>query len=765
MSAWRRVVSEAHRRSLWQVLGIYLMGSWIGFQVVLGLVEGIGLPVWLPGLAAALFVIGLPIVLATAFVQEGLPGSDARAAETLDPALFPTRDAHPSNPGPVSSPRNSRLSSFLTWRRAIAAGVAAFTLLGVITASWLVLRALGMGPMASLLAAAELAENDRVLIAEFEPRGADSTLAAVVTDAFRIDFARSTVVRSVTTAEIQDVLRRMGLTQAPRLNAELAREIALRDGIHTYVTGEVTGTGSSFVVTARLIGTTSGEVLVALRERARDEDDLIVAVDRISTTLRERTGESLRTIRRAAPLAKVTTPSMEALQAYTQALRASSWEGNPQRAIELHEEAVRLDTSFAAAHRAIAVTWYNRGNADRAIESAERALRFSDRLTEIERASAQSTLHLARAEFGDAAAALERMITLEPTHFAALNNLALVYDAMHDHERAEVFFRRSIAVDTGRFFAYTNLGEHLVLRGRFEEAEQAFRDAAVRAPQSAWPVVSLAVVPYVAGDIAEAESRLRRLLQDPSSPLAVQRRAAQQLYLLQRARGEFDAAARFARMQLSGAGGSAEEEVYIELDNIMTDLFLHATSAEPRRHIAALKAAVSRTDSENVLVDAAAACAWAGDAACAREYLSRAGASGVLRPWSTLGTRSAHAGIARAEGDLARAAEVLRSLRSATCRACEAPFVGRIFEEMNEPDSAAAAYERYIATPSVDRIWTDFTLPVMHEWLGRYYEERNDPRAAGHYARMIELWDGADADLQPRVAAVRERLGRLQPDR
>jgi hypothetical protein len=35
MSLWRCVVTEAHRRSLWQVLGIYLFGSWIGFQDVL----------------------------------------------------------------------------------------------------------------------------------------------------------------------------------------------------------------------------------------------------------------------------------------------------------------------------------------------------------------------------------------------------------------------------------------------------------------------------------------------------------------------------------------------------------------------------------------------------------------------------------------------------------------------------------------------------------------------------------------------------------
>ncbi|HEX2166393.1 MAG TPA: hypothetical protein VHG09_04050, partial [Longimicrobiales bacterium] len=418
MSAWRRLVSEAHRRSLWQVLGIYLMGSWVGFQVVLDLVDGIGLPSWLPGLAATLFVIGLPIVLATAFVQQGLPGQSAQTSEdTLDPTLFPTSGPTTSDAAPddvagdaaARAPR-SHLAGVLTWRRAIVGGVTAFAVLGAVTAGWLTLRAVGVGPMASLLAAAELEENDRILIAEFEPRGADSTVAAVVTDAFRIDFARSTVMRSVAPVEVKDVLRRMSVDEDARVDAELARQIAVRDGISAYVTGEVSAVGSSYVVSARLIGTSSGEVLVVLREKANDADDLIDAVDRMSTTLRERTGESLRTIRHAEPLARVTTPSLEALTAYTQALRASSQDGDPERSLELHQQAVRLDTAFAAAHRAIGIHWYNRGESDLSIQSLERALRYTDRMSELERASAFAALHLTRSEFADAAAALERVI-------------------------------------------------------------------------------------------------------------------------------------------------------------------------------------------------------------------------------------------------------------------------------------------------------------------------------------------------------------------
>jgi len=66
----KRIIHEAHRRSLWQVLGIYLMGSWMVLQVIDQLHETAGLPDWVPSLALVLLLIGLPMVLATAFVQD-----------------------------------------------------------------------------------------------------------------------------------------------------------------------------------------------------------------------------------------------------------------------------------------------------------------------------------------------------------------------------------------------------------------------------------------------------------------------------------------------------------------------------------------------------------------------------------------------------------------------------------------------------------------------------------------------------------------------
>ena len=73
MSGLEDLVREIHRRSIWKVLGIYLGGSWLVLEAIDGISETAGLPDWLSPFALILLLIGLPIVMATAFVQEGIP--------------------------------------------------------------------------------------------------------------------------------------------------------------------------------------------------------------------------------------------------------------------------------------------------------------------------------------------------------------------------------------------------------------------------------------------------------------------------------------------------------------------------------------------------------------------------------------------------------------------------------------------------------------------------------------------------------------------
>jgi len=98
------------------------------------------------------------------------------------------------------------------------------------------------------------------------------------------------------------------------------------------------------------------------------------------------------------------------------------------------------------------------------------------------------------------------------------------------------------------------------------------------------------------------------------------------------------------------------------------------------------------------------------------------------------------------------------------CTQCLPMNLGRAFDAANNPDSAIANYERYIATPNVSKAWTDaLYLAAMHKRLGELYEAKGDrEKAAAHYLAFVDLWKNADPELQPAVTTVKERLAHLQ---
>lgn len=105
-----------------QVLLVYLGASWGVLQVADQVVTRFELPEWVYAAAFLLLLIGLPIVLATAFVQEGGPVSSASgAALAADPAV--TGDASLQAGSPTRR-------GMLTWRNAILGGLAAAALWG-----------------------------------------------------------------------------------------------------------------------------------------------------------------------------------------------------------------------------------------------------------------------------------------------------------------------------------------------------------------------------------------------------------------------------------------------------------------------------------------------------------------------------------------------------------------------------------------------------------------------------------------------------------
>src|SRR5437016_14057881 len=446
-----------------RVAGLFALTSVAVLGVVYFLMNQLGLPGWVMPGAVGLLVAGLPIMVVTGLIER--------------------RRALARTTGRMATPPAGGLHGWLTWRKAVGGGVAAFAALGLGAAGSSAMRLLGIGPVGTLVASGVLEQRARPVLADFENRTTDSTLGPSLTEALRVDLAQSGVIRLLDAATVGQALGRMGRPHATPPTLAVARELAQREGAKAVVHGQIDPLGRGYVVSAELVGAADGAALVAVRENAQDDGAIIGAVDRLSHRLRERIGESLKSIRASDPLEQVRTRSLEALRKYSQGVRASD-AAQMARAVTLLQEAIALDTTFAMAYRKLAVVLSNAGGAQsRIAAAATQAFRHRDRLTPFERDLAEAYYYTS-VEYDPAKteAAYRAALEQQPENGVALNNLALLFNERRRFAEAESLTTLGLTVAPTQWALYINAMQAQIARGKFDDAARTAALLGRRAP-------------------------------------------------------------------------------------------------------------------------------------------------------------------------------------------------------------------------------------------------------------------------------------------
>ncbi|HET9233762.1 MAG TPA: serine/threonine-protein kinase, partial [Candidatus Eisenbacteria bacterium] len=187
----------------------FAAGSFLVLLLARALIRQLGLPDWVLSGTVVVLALGLPVLLATLFNQNRL-------------LRFRTSGPH----------------RWLNWRNAILGGGLAFLALILLVSGYMLSRKTGIGPGASLVSAGVLEERDHILIAEFENATPDSLLGATVKEALTVDLSQSPSVTIVPGSRIVEGLQRMQRDPKTPLKADLARELAIREGVKAVLTGE-----------------------------------------------------------------------------------------------------------------------------------------------------------------------------------------------------------------------------------------------------------------------------------------------------------------------------------------------------------------------------------------------------------------------------------------------------------------------------------------------------------------------------------------------
>jgi protein O-GlcNAc transferase len=199
--------------------------------------------------------------------------------------------------------------------------------------------------------------------------------------------------------------------------------------------------------------------------------------------------------------------------------RARYQAGDVAGAEEACREILGREPSSWAALQLMGLAAQRRGDSTIAEGHFARAASLAPDRPELHRELGNTLLALGRP--GDAVAAFEAALALNPNDVAALNGLGIA--ALHRRQFVEAIdaFQRALALDPGLVAAANNLGNVHRERGELSEAEAWYRRALALAPERASAANNLAVALRDQGKLREAISEFRHALAlDPASVAA-----------------------------------------------------------------------------------------------------------------------------------------------------------------------------------------------------------------------------------------------------
>jgi tetratricopeptide (TPR) repeat protein len=718
--------------------GAFAGVSALVLAIVYLLVLQIGLPTWVFAGAVALLIIGLPIIILTANAER--------------------------KRGAVAA------TGLLTWRNALRGGGAAFGALAVVTAGYVTMRALGIGPAASLVSRGAVRARERVILADFENRTSDSTTGVTVTEMMRVGLSRSTAISVVNPDQVGRILEMMQRRLADGLPAKVAEEAATRDGIKAVIAGEVIPVGKGLTMNARLV-TAGGDVLTEESESVASADELVAGVDRLSGKLRARFGESLRSIRAEQPLDRVTTGSMKALRSFSLGLQALD-QGDASRSMKLMDEAIAADSTFAMAYRKLAVILRNAAEQRaRSVWAAKMAYANRDHLTERERYLVTAAYHMVVTGNRDEQIANYRnVLDRYPDDTYALTNMGVLYSELRDYPRAAEYARRGAAVDSTTPNSYENLVEALGRQKQFDSADVAARTFQRRFPTNPDVKLSFLINEAMRQNYDSAAVLTQGLLGDQRGTVYWEAIAYEWWGHLDALRGQLESAHRrwkeaFRLTEARGLEGTylertarralAERLIYDDpkigrqlLHSALQRFPLKSLSPldRPYGFLAMAYGAAGETGRAQALVDEFQRTPEADHGQEAERWAQ--GARGV---------------IALTEGKTDDAIASFRKFDDGNaCATCATPWLALAYDKAGDKDSVRVLYERFVNLPSADVWYDDGHLSQAYLRLGELYEERGDvAKAVEYYAHLEKNLKHADPALQPLHRTAQQAILRL----
>jgi eukaryotic-like serine/threonine-protein kinase len=611
-----------------------------------------------------------------------------------------------------------------------------------------------------------LTDKDTIVLSDFENKTGDPVFDDTLRQGLSVQLDQSPFLFMISDGKINQTLKLMGRHAGDPLTPEVAREVCQRTGSKAMLTGSIVGLGSQYVIGLKAVNCQSGDLLAEAQEQATGKEGVLKALDAAAIRLRSKLGESLSTVQEyATPLKEATTPSLEALKAYTMGAKTSETKGDTA-ALPFFKRATELDPNFAAAYFCLADAYSNLGEPALAEQYARKAYELREKVSEREKFDMEALYYqTGTGELEKAAQTLELYQQTYPRNVVPYTNLGAVFMTLGNYEKALNETSEALRLDPNNGTSYVNLGGTYMLLNRLDEAEAVYKQAEVRKLDSEGLFANRYLLAFLKGDAAQMERLASAAMGKPGlEDQSLEGQSDTQAWY-----GKLQNARELTRRAMDSAEHDDAKETAASYQVELAFCEVEAGNKERARVEA--NAALKLAPNRDVKAQVALALARAGDVAGAEKLAAELDKTFPLDTLvQTFWLPTIRAAMALERKDPNRAVEILKQ-ESAIELGLIGPALGPVYVRgqaylaLGDGNHAAGEFQKYIDHRAVVGNFPWGALARLG--LARAYAlEAQSAQGAGTdaarakaraaYQDFLALWKDADPDIPIFIAAKSE---------
>jgi serine/threonine protein kinase len=630
-----------------------------------------------------------------------------------------------------------------------------------------VIATIGAGLYYRSKQAKPLTDKDTIILADFANTTGEPVFDGALRQGLSAQLEQSPFLSLVSDEHIAHTLQLMNKPRQARLTPELAREVCQRTASAATIEGSISSLGSQYVLGLKAVNCRTGDLLSEEQVTANGKEQVLEALGKAATKLRGKLGESMASVQKYDAMPQnVTTPSLEALQAYGLGVRTVEVANDYVAATPFFERAIAMDPNFAMAYLRLAEDYQPQGELGRSAENARKAYQLRDRTSEQEKLAISSfyeyvvtgNLEAARSSYELWARTFPREDD-EPQ-----NMLWLINAAFGEYEKSHSAAQEAAKLNPGSANNIVSVVYADQWLNQLDKAKAAAQDARARNLESPWIPLILYVVDFVSGDAAGMEQEAPRAMGKPG--------IEDQILFLQSETatygGEFTKARELTQRAADSALRAQEKETAAEYqahDSVREALAGNKALAKQEA-----QSAIAGSDGRHSEGFSAIALGMAGDFAQAERL---AGDLAKRFPQDTI-VQFDYLPMIRAVVALqsGKAAEALAALAASvpyemgqtnsafTFALYPAYLRGEAYLAVRQGAAAASEFQKILDHPGV--IGNQPIGALARLGLGRAYAlSRDTTRAKIAYQDFLSLWKHADPD-SPTLKDAKAEYAKLQ---